>query len=105
MIGALECKSCGRMYSPPRFHCNKCGESKFAEVHLDGAGEVYSYTVIRVAFEDFREEAPYTFAEVKLAGGLVVPARFTNEKEKEIKIGSKVNFVRRDRRGNWFDVM
>ena len=55
-------------------------------------------------FEEFLQEAPYAFAEVKLDEGLVVPGRFTNEKEREVKIGSRVSFVKWDRGVNWFEI-
>lgn len=104
-LKVLECKGCGKLYLPPKYYCSQCGRSDFSEIDLKGNGEVYSYTIIRVPFEEFSEEAPYVFAEVKLDEGLVVPARFTNNKEKEIKIGSKVSFAKQDRGVNWFELI
>lgn len=101
---ALQCSGCHKLFVPPRYHCSQCGKSKFQQVELMGKGEVYSYTVIRMPFEEFLEEAPYAFAEVKLQEGLVVPGRFTNE-DKEVKIGSRVLFVKRDRGVNWFELI
>ena len=85
-------------HSAGAFHIH---ESKFSEVNLNGDGEIYSYTVIRVPFEEFLDEAPFTFAEVKLDEGLVVPGRITAEGE-EIRIGSRVSFVSRDKGIAWF---
>lgn len=103
-LRALQCNGCQKLYVPPRFHCSHCGKGEFSEVNLEGKGEVYSFTIIRMPFEEFLEEAPYAFAEVKLDEGLVVPGRFTNEKEKEIKIGSRVSFMKGERGVNWFEL-
>lgn len=101
-LRALQCDGCKKLFVPPRYHCSQCGKDAFSEVALSGNGEVYSYTIIRVPFEEFLDEAPYAFAEVKLDEGLVVPGRFTNEKQKEVKIGSRVSFVEWGRGVNWF---
>ena len=104
-LRALQCNKCRKLYLPPKYHCSQCGKSDFSEINLNGNGEVYSYTIIRVPFEEFLEEAPYIFAEVKLDDGLVVPGRFTNEKEKEGKIGSRVSFSRYERGISWFELI
>lgn len=103
-LRALRCDKCSRLYAPPKYICCEDSASEFSEVQLAGKGEVYSYTIIRMPFEEFLSEAPYAFAQVKLEEGLVVPGRFTNETEKEIKIGSKVSFVKWDRGVNWFEL-
>ncbi len=104
-LKGLQCNECQKLYVPPRFHCSQCGKGDFSEVEIRGNGAVYSYTVIRVPFEEFLEEAPYTFAEVKLDEGLVVPGRFKNNKKKEVKIGSRVSFVKCERGINWFELI
>jgi uncharacterized OB-fold protein len=103
-IKALECNTCRKLYFPPKYHCSQCDKSDFSEINLEGEGKVYSFTVIRMPFEEFVEEAPYTFAEVALDEGLVVPGRFTNEDEKDIKINARVSFVRYDSGVNWFKI-
>jgi len=101
-LRALQCNGCGKPFVPPRYRCDRCGGEEFVEVHLRGEGEIYSYTVIRVPFEEFVPEAPYVFAEVRLDEGLVVPARLTEQEQTVVKIGSRVSFVRWDRGVNWF---
>jgi uncharacterized OB-fold protein len=103
-LRALQCSGCQKLYVPPRYNCSKCGKGEFSEVELEGKGEVYSYTVIRMPFEEFLKEAPYVFAEVKLHEGLVLPGRFVNEEGKKVEIGSKVSFVRWERGVNWFEL-
>lgn len=103
-LSLLQCSGCGKQYVPPKYLCTECGKSDFSEVFSQGKGEVYSFTIIRMPFEEFADEAPYAFAEVKLDGGLVVPGRFTNEGEKAVEIGLKVSFVKWDRGVNWFEL-
>jgi scaffold protein (connect acetoacetyl-CoA thiolase and HMG-CoA synthase) len=104
-LKALRCKVCGKLHIHPRYHCGGCSESVFSEINLKGSGEVYSFTIIRMPFEEFQEEAPYAFGELRLDEGLVVPGRFTNEGEIEIKIGGRVSFDRFERGINWFKLI
>ncbi len=104
LLKALRCKSCGKLYVPPRYNCSGCGESDFSEVNLKGDGEVYSFTIIRMPFEEFQKEAPYAFGVFRVDEGLIVPGRFTNEGEREIKVGSNVTFERFERGVNWFEL-
>lgn len=101
-LKALRCEDCGRLYVPPRYNCRDCGKNEFSEVNLAGDGEVYSFTVIRMPFQEFQKEAPYAFGEFKVDEGLIVPGRFTNEGERDLKIGSRVCFEKFERGVNWF---
>ena len=93
MLLTLKCNECEKLYFPPRYHCNRCGASDFSEIYLKGEGEVYTYTIIRVASEELSKNVPYIFVEVKLDEGLVVPGSMVMEKDKEIRIGSRVSFA------------
>ena len=100
----LQCNDCGRLYVPPKYLCTDCDTSDISEVPSRGQGEVYSYTIIHMTFEEFAAEAPYAFGEMKLEEGLVVPGRFTNEGEKTLEIGAKVAFVNWHKGANWFQL-
>jgi scaffold protein (connect acetoacetyl-CoA thiolase and HMG-CoA synthase) len=104
-VRLIQCKWCGKRYVPPRYVCANCNKTDFSEALANGEGEVYSFTIIRMPFEEFAKEAPYAFGEIKLNEGIVVPGRFTNEKEKEVKIGSKVSFLTWERGVNWFQLI
>lgn len=103
-IKVLQCNTCRKLYFPPKYCCSQCHKSDFSEINLEGEGKIYSFTVIRMPFEEFIEESPYIFAEVELDEGVVVPGRFTNEDEKDIRINASVSFVRYDRGVNWFEI-
>lgn len=103
-LGIRKCQNCGKMYSPPRYHCSDCGGSRFIDAEvIKGTGEVYSWTRIRIPYEEFLKDAPYTFAIIKLDEGLMVPGRFINDGESVADIGSKVRFVKWDGGVNWFE--
>ena len=99
-----QCNRCGKRYVPPKYLCTACDQTDFSDISAQGSGEVYSFTIIRMTFEEFAAEAPYAFGEMKLAEGLVVPGRFTNEKEKPLAIGTKVSFVEWRAGANWFQL-
>jgi uncharacterized protein len=61
---------------------------------FSGAGEVYSFTTLQEAPEDFEEQAPYMLALVKLDEGPIVLAQLTDVDE-SVQIGDRVEMVTR----------
>ena len=104
-IQLLKCGQCGKLYFPPKYLCPDCGEHEFITVSHTGEGEVYTYTIIRMPFEEFKEQAPFAVAEIRLDQGLVVPGRFTNANDDNISIGSRVKFAVREEQVNWFTLI
>lgn len=101
----LKCNACGKLYVPPKYLCTQCDRDDFSEVFSKGIGEIYSFTIIRMTFEEFADQVPYGFGEIKVNEGLVVPGRFTNEKQKAVAIGAKVSFVKWADGANWFELI
>ena len=52
---AGKCTACGEVHFPPRRVCMKCGKQEFETVVLPDTGTVETYTVIRVAPDEFTE--------------------------------------------------
>jgi uncharacterized OB-fold protein len=104
-IKALQCNTCQKLYTPPKYSCTICEKSGFSEVDLKGSGEIYSFTIIRMPFHEFIDEAPYAFAMVKLDSGLVVPGRFIDQEVKKLRIGARVSFARYHRGVYWFELV
>lgn len=63
----LKCRVCGAFTVPPKMCCAECTATDIGVVELSGQGEVKTFTVIRVAPEDFT--APYIVAVVELVEG------------------------------------
>jgi uncharacterized OB-fold protein len=61
---------------------------------FSGVGEVYSYTILQDAPEDFQSQSPYVLALVKLDEGPMVTAQLTDI-DGEIAIGDRVEMVTR----------
>jgi len=65
-ILALRCRACGTLDPGPREICTACLSSALEPVHLPGEGSLVSWTMIRRAPKNFREEAPYAVCVVEL---------------------------------------
>lgn len=60
----LKCCVCGAFTVPPKICCAECAATDLEVVELSGRGEIKTFTVIRVAPEDFT--APYIVVMVEL---------------------------------------
>ncbi|MEM2876044.1 MAG: Zn-ribbon domain-containing OB-fold protein [Candidatus Bathyarchaeia archaeon] len=86
----VRCSSCGEIMWPPRPICKSCGKMGLEWIELRPTGTVEALTVIHVAPNKFRDEAPYPLAIVKLDDGPRVTAKITNFKLGEVSVGSPV---------------
>jgi uncharacterized OB-fold protein len=57
---------------------------------MKGLGEIYSYTVVRQAPDDFKRQMPYVIAQVELDEGPRLTAQIVNIDPEEVKIGMRV---------------
>jgi hypothetical protein len=69
-------------------------ETRTERFSFSGAGEIYSFTMLQEAPEDFEEQAPYMLALVKLDEGPVVLAQLTDIDD-SVQIGDRVEMVTR----------
>ena len=87
---AFKCKSCGAVIAPPSGTCYKCGGTEMEWTEVSGKGTLVSFTVIHIAPDEFKEEAPYYIAIVELEEGTRISARllgFDPLKPEEVKLG------------------
>ena len=87
---AAKCKSCGKIFFPPRLVCNECKSREFETIQLNREGKVLTYTVIRVAPSQFVDQAPYPIAVVELQDGIRLLTQITDCNVDDIKIGMQV---------------
>ena len=87
---AGKCTACGEVHFPPRRVCMKCGKQEFETVVLPDTGTVDTYTVIRVAPDEFTDLAPYAVAMVKLDNGTKLMSPLVDVDLEEIEIGMPV---------------
>jgi uncharacterized protein len=69
-------------------------DTRIERFSFSGGGEVYSFTMLQEAPEDFEEQAPYLLAMVKLDEGPIVLAQMTDVDE-PVQIGDRVEMVTR----------
>ncbi len=90
LIGS-RCDQCKKAFYPIRVicpHCRRAGHMK--EVKFSGKGKIYSYTVIRVPPEGFREYVPYIIAIVELEEGTKLMSQVVDVDPKDVRIGMQV---------------
>ncbi|MCD6590663.1 MAG: Zn-ribbon domain-containing OB-fold protein [Candidatus Aenigmarchaeota archaeon] len=91
MLLGSKCEHCGEYFYPRRTICPKCRRAgKIRDVKFSGKGKVYSYTVIRVPPEGFREFVPYIIAIVELSEGAKVLSQIVDCEVDEVRIGMPV---------------
>jgi uncharacterized protein len=70
------CAQCSRERFPPMPGCPHCGHEASEEVDAPGVGTLYSFVVVRHAFDPaFADDVPYVVGTVELANGVRIPAR------------------------------
>ncbi len=74
------CGSCEHRRFPPLPSCPFCGSPVHMWTDYEGRPSLYSYVVVRRAFdEQFESEVPYTVATVELEPGVRTVARVEGE--------------------------
>jgi len=101
-IPVMRCTDCNALAIPPQYVCRQCSGTRLAADEIGTSGELYTYTTIRVAPAELKDQAPYRIAVVTLADGLRVTARLSGDPESPIQIGQKAVFEKVDEQGYWF---
>ncbi|HDN68833.1 nucleic acid-binding protein [ANME-1 cluster archaeon ex4572_4] len=78
----LRCASCGGVTCHPMPVCQWCGGRSLERTKLSGAGELTTFTVIRVPSEGFEGEVPYIPCLVKTEEGPCVVGRLDYDAER-----------------------
>jgi uncharacterized OB-fold protein len=95
--GKLEgfaCAQCGRTQATPFVRCLTCGSEKVRLKDLPGTGVVETYTIQRVAAEEFINEVPYAWAVIKLDDGTRVSGWVGYVAEpRDLPVGTRVKYV------------
>ena len=94
------CTSCGTFRFPPSPFCFHCRAQEVEWIDHDGAGEIYSFTVIRHAvIREVADALPFVAAVVELpgTGGCRVVGNVVDRDPAEVRIGLPVTL-------DWYDV-
>jgi hypothetical protein len=89
-LEASKCKSCGKIYFPPRLICAGCKSRNFEEIKLKDQGKLLSFTVIRVAPSQFVDQVPYAMGIVELDDGARFLAQIADCEPDQLEIGMRL---------------
>ena len=87
---ANKCSFCGKINFPPRIICPECQGREFETTKLAEKGKVLTYTVIRVAPQQFADQAPFAVGIVELEDGVRLMGQIVDCDIDLIKIDQKV---------------
>jgi len=92
-LEAGKCINCGKVFFPPRLICPNCKSRKFNTIRLQDEGTIVTFTVIRVASEQFSMETPYVVGIVELNDGVRITTQIVDCSPEEVAIGKPVKIV------------
>ena len=98
----LRCEACGYLSHPPDVACARCGAAALDPAPMSGFGTVYSFTIVRQAFDPaFLPEIPYVVALVELdeQPGLLLLANIVDTDIDAVDIGLRVEVTFEERDG------
>src|SRR5688572_6100491 len=82
-----KCAHCGYVQYPPRHLCPKCWNDKAQWITHNGAGTVYSFSIVRRAPNAvYAEKVPYVIAMIDLEGGPRMLANLIGDDALQVKI-------------------
>ena len=89
-----KCSACGSYRFPPSPMCPNCFSMDFKWEKVSGKGEVYTFTIVRVAVRpEWASDVPYVLATIKLDEGVRMVSKVVGCKPEDVKIGMKVQVV------------
>ncbi len=94
-LEAGRCSNCHFITFPPRRICPSCGKTKFDQISLKPEGKVLTYTVIRVAAEEFALQVPYVVGIIETSEGARLTAQIVDCELDEVSVDSKVMLMTR----------
>ena len=92
LVGS-RCPNCGEHFYPPRHVCLNCFQEGLDEVALSTRGELWTYTVARMALPDTLAAAPYVIAQVRLPEGVQVATVLADVDPEAVRIGMPLELV------------
>jgi hypothetical protein len=87
------CQGCAEVVWYPRAFCARCGRADVQWQDCDGAGQIYSFSVVRQATGEFARSVPYILAYVELDVGARVLTNIIDIDVEDVRIGDRVEPV------------
>ncbi len=89
-LEAGKCTKCGKIVMPFRLICPDCGCREYEMVKLPETGKLVTYTVIRVAPDQFSDQQPYAIGIAELDNGVKLLAQVADVNIEDLKVGMEV---------------
>jgi len=89
-LEAGKCLNCKFICFPPRLICPRCGAREFEPTKLAESGKIITYTVIRVAPDQFVDETPYAVGIAEMDDGVKLTAQVVDCDFSALKVGMRV---------------
>jgi uncharacterized OB-fold protein len=86
-LEASKFKKSGKTYFPPRKVDPENGDTEFETVRLPDTGKLLTYTIIRIAPQQWSDESPYAIGVAELSDGTRVMAQITDCDVEDVEIG------------------
>lgn len=94
-----KCINCEAIYYPKKYLCNcnnkRTLQNSLEDFQLSGKGAILSYTEIRSAPEEYKDQVPYCLGIIQLEEGPRIIAQITDCIVTDLKIGMFVEAVLR----------
>ena len=87
---ASKCSLCGKINFPPRLVCPECQGRKFEMTKLAEKGKVITFTIIRVAPQQFVDQSSYAVGIIELEDGVRLTGQIVDCDFEKVKIGLAV---------------
>jgi len=89
-LEGARCAACGEVCFPARRICPACHGRTFEPCRVSDAGELLTFTVIRVAGPGFVHDVPYVLGIVALDGGGRITCQVVDVVERDVEIGMRL---------------
>ena len=93
LIGT-KCENCGETFFPKQVVCPNCrSHGNIEDLQFKGTGKIYSYSIIHVATDEFKNNSSYAVGIIELDEGAKITAQIVDCNLNELEIGAEVEVV------------
>jgi uncharacterized protein len=92
-ISGTKCKTCGKVYFPPRADCHNCLGKDMEWFDVTGKGRLLTFSKLEYAPSGFEADAPYSIAVLDYGDYKVFGRIAKDLPDAEIKVGMEMKAV------------
>jgi len=92
-ISGTKCKTCGKVYFPPRADCCKCMGKEMDWFDVTGKGKLLTFSKLEYAPVGFENDVPYSIAVLDFGDYKVFGRLSSDIPDSEVKVGMEMTVV------------